>query len=355
MTGNIALDVTIGLVFVYLLYSLYATILMEILNSFLARRANHLKYSIYRMLGMGRETDQQSVRIFGIVQWLSDWIKLIFPDNRELKNKLIQDFYNQPLLKSLSSSSYSSKPSYLTAQNFSKALMDAIKGDDENELFTEIDRIKDGIDQIPGENTQTKKHLKTLLRDANNDLEKFKLLLEQWYEDTQERAIGWFKRKTQLYLFSIGFILALGFNVDTVEIVNKLRLDEKTRDALASQAVALASEGKDSIDVSAMSNSDFQKYTEKVKTRMAEVNSIIGLEWNWPCYDPEKTPWEILKNSIGILLTALAISLGSPFWFDLLNKLVKLRGAVKIDSMSQQKGNPTNLPKKDDSYINIVG
>jgi hypothetical protein len=31
---------------------------------------------------------------------------------------------------------------------------------------------------------------------------------------------------------------------------------------------------------------------------------------------------------MGWIITALALSLGAPFWFDLLNKLMKLRGAV---------------------------
>ena len=31
-------------------------------------------------------------------------------------------------------------------------------------------------------------------------------------------------------------------------------------------------------------------------------------------------------NILGWLITALAVSLGAPFWFDLLNRLVKLRG-----------------------------
>jgi hypothetical protein len=32
---------------------------------------------------------------------------------------------------------------------------------------------------------------------------------------------------------------------------------------------------------------------------------------------------------LGFLITAIAISLGAPFWYDLLNKLMKLRTAVK--------------------------
>jgi hypothetical protein len=35
------------------------------------------------------------------------------------------------------------------------------------------------------------------------------------------------------------------------------------------------------------------------------------------------------KKLLGFLITAIAISLGAPFWFDLLNKLVKIRTAGK--------------------------
>ncbi len=31
----------------------------------------------------------------------------------------------------------------------------------------------------------------------------------------------------------------------------------------------------------------------------------------------------------GYLITALAISLGAPFWFDVLNKLIRMRGSIQ--------------------------
>ena len=36
-----------------------------------------------------------------------------------------------------------------------------------------------------------------------------------------------------------------------------------------------------------------------------------------------------LLKAIGWLITALAVSLGGPFWFELLNRLVDMRGAGK--------------------------
>jgi hypothetical protein len=38
------------------------------------------------------------------------------------------------------------------------------------------------------------------------------------------------------------------------------------------------------------------------------------------------------------LLTALAISLGAPFWFDLLNKFIVIRSVVKPHEKSPEEG-----------------
>ena len=38
----------------------------------------------------------------------------------------------------------------------------------------------------------------------------------------------------------------------------------------------------------------------------------------------------------GWLLTALAISLGAPFWFDILNKIIVIRSTVKPKEKSQE-------------------
>ena len=38
----------------------------------------------------------------------------------------------------------------------------------------------------------------------------------------------------------------------------------------------------------------------------------------------------------GLLITALAASMGAPFWFDLVNKLVNLRSAGKVPPKSEK-------------------
>ena len=56
MFNNVALDVFIGLVFVFLLYSLLATILQEMISTKLAFRSKVLEKAIIRMLEDGKAT-----------------------------------------------------------------------------------------------------------------------------------------------------------------------------------------------------------------------------------------------------------------------------------------------------------
>ena len=68
-------------------------------------------------------------------------------------------------------------------------------------------------------------------------------------------------------------------------------------------------------------------------------------EGSCTCYDiPHKSKG---KAFLGWLITALAISLGSPFWFDILNKLVKVRGSGLIPGATAQQAPPSTPQAKD--------
>ena len=296
MVGNVALDVVIGLVFIYLLYSLYATVIMEIVSSFLGLRARNLCYVLRRML-MNEKTDLTKTQT--LFARLLTTFSRIFGRSILLKDDyLFKEFFKQPAINYINSGGLGNSPSYLSAENFSKALIDTITADirlkfpempmlaciemglNDPAKFRDIpkdnqidalnrDRIQSllleanndlvafkillekwytqmGIED-PAEAKKkqtnalkartTRDHIQSLLLDANNDLIKFKILLENWYNDTMQMSSEWFKQTTQFFLMIIGFILALSFNVDTLAIIKKLSKDETARTQLANMAV----------------------------------------------------------------------------------------------------------------------
>jgi hypothetical protein len=77
---------------------------------------------------------------------------------------------------------------------------------------------------------------------------------------------------------------------------------------------------------------DVETAGKKLKEEVDRL-SVLGLPIGWNSNDPRVYPgtnalgW--VSKIVGWLLTALAISLGSPFWFDLLNKFMIVRSTVK--------------------------
>lgn len=76
-----------------------------------------------------------------------------------------------------------------------------------------------------------------------------------------------------------------------------------------------------------------KSYLEPKDGKPIESCEYIPMDWNLTPLEPHSWWFKIL----GWIFTALAISLGAPFWFDLLNKLVNLRGAGKTPEPAAKK------------------
>jgi hypothetical protein len=70
---------------------------------------------------------------------------------------------------------------------------------------------------------------------------------------------------------------------------------------------------------------------EQARQTMASATLQFG--WHPPSATAEpKSVWEHLLDGLakvlGLLISILAISLGAPFWFDTLQRVMKLRGSI---------------------------
>jgi hypothetical protein len=356
MFNSVVFNVVIGLVFIYLLYSLLATIIQEIIAANFGMRSRMLKKGICRMLD----------------------------DDMEVKEPLSRVFYKHPLIKYLGENKLFRKPSYISEQNFSKVLIDILRGENAQpgQNFASLiqkslnDAIVQWGDTKITINPETLTFLKSLWVDTQGDVDKYKSMLEQWFDDTMKRVSGWYKKRVQLIMFFIGMFLAVAFNIDSISIAIALSKDPKLAEQLANNASTYIQTHKelgnqlkgdvikqnDSNVVKGITKSRIDTISENmvikslnlidtasimIKTDIANSNKLLGLGWhrievkqanspNTKNYNsgkepPQKFRWvpvNFHKYSIlGWLITALAISLGAPFWFDLLNKFINLRNA----------------------------
>jgi hypothetical protein len=185
------------------------------------------------------------------------------------------------------------------------------------------------------------KPLIAMLDAAGNDAAALKKSIEDWYNSAMDRVSGWYKYRTQWLLFWIGLALAVSLNANTVSIVQQLSKDS----ALRQSVVAAAGAAKQAETVTGAA--------DQIKAAQTQVDAIdnLGIPLGWTHtaalwdFDDKKPDGRLLQKLtllLGWLLTAFAVSLGAPFWFDLLNKIMVVRSTVKPREKSQDEASKDN-------------
>jgi len=291
------LQVVIGLVFVLLLLSLLATTMMELIASAFSLRGKNLERALKNML-----------------------------DATDVDERVLNAFKSNALYKQLSYR-YGRKryaPSYISAKSFESIFME-IMLDGKN-----FEALQDQIDTLP--DGDLKHVLQQFLNEAEGDAVAFKERIRTWYDDIMDRASGWYKRNTQKILVGVGFFIAVVFNADTLAIYERLESDPETLQTVLNLAEDYANrrEGTEitAPNTSPAFNESLNKLEGLVDDQIESIKSPLGLGWknvDWS----EVTWYDVLTKLLGWIVTALAVSLGAPFWFDLLRKLVSIRNAGK--------------------------
>ncbi len=311
MFGSTVLDVGIGLVLVFVVYALASSMINEQISQFLGLRANNLWDSICSLLG---DRDGEG---------------------------LAKDLYNNPLVRGLISKQggYESKadeahpadrplPSEIPSDVFSLVLHDlfekhqskALPANTSQETIKQLEALKPVLAKMVGTSN------------LPADVDAARKNIEAWYDKAMERASGWYKRKVQVIIFLVALILATATNGDTVMIANKLWSNPGARAAAVAKASTVTKESMDDMQLN----------------NTPEVSGLVG--WTGCSKDAECLPSSVSNNPpndfgsfllkfFGIVTTAYAASMGAPFWFDMLQKLLKAKNDLsgKTDSGSKKR------------------
>ena len=174
------------------------------------------------------------------------------------------------------------------------------------------------------------------------------------------RVSGWYKRKLQVITLILA-ILATGLtNADTLLIVKRLYTDSALRAAVVAQAQEFAkqpsgisvtpsekasepssppSTGEKSGVATAQPTTPAAGDAKETFTQTLDTLQQLGLPLGWEIA-PKKEEW--LNKIIGLLLTVLAVSLGAPFWFDVLNRVAKIRSTGSTVATATKEGKTEN-------------
>jgi hypothetical protein len=304
--NSTVLDVAIGLAFVYLLLAILCTSANEWIAGLLKARSKMLKEALVQLLDGQKKTEKGG------------------------EDDLVREFYQHPLITGMMRGKR--HPAYLSSQTFAATVMDIIASG--AQAFTTFEDLKTSVDRLPDGDVKTT--LSALLRRSGGDLEVAQKAVEGWFDDAMDRVSGWYKRKTQIWTVIIAAVLVILSNADTIQVARRLWSDPVVRAKVVAEAQTRVKKPPPTVEYPDKDEPTDPKVSEgnSVSTEEQQLlTQLIGWQGN-PREDSAST-W--LARILGWLLTILAVSLGAPFWFDLLNKLINIRSAGKAPNEAAKK------------------
>ena len=272
MLDHPIVDVALGLILLYSTLSLVASVVKEWISSVFGLRAKNLEKGIQTLIGKAH-----AARLYG-----------------------------HPLVSTLAKEK--KLPSYIGSGTFASVVVDLLAHDENGKsLVVPKDRAAKLVDRV-GDDPVLGPTLRALSNAGAETVADLRREIADWFDEGMNRVSGWYRRKAQGYIFVIGAVVAISANASTVHVVRDLWEDDALRYALAQQAVAVAGNAEttpDTLQVPDDLLASFPLGWEGVS------------DWGWGAWGTHLLGW---------LFTAAAVSLGAPFWFDLLSRVAKLRG-----------------------------
>jgi hypothetical protein len=370
LTGFPALDLAIGLSFVFFLLAILASTLQEFIAAVLGLRARTLEQglrslledpdkgwkvvdafydhelvqSLYRTKAPKAVTDaaprtKRLPRVRARVTSIA--AKLTRADARKARRNAVEakeagrKAYTQargPIARAGAFFGRTSGPSYVSPRVFAEVVLDTFLPDKRTAIRHQTE-LNEFLDKLPA---ALQERVRPLATGAVTDVTKFRKHIEGWYDDTMARVSGWYKRKSQIILLVIGALMVVAINANTLTIGERLWKDPQVRAAVVAKATALASATPSATPTPAPADSKLSKAAQQLNLAADDVNDVrkVGVPMGWS--GEAKPQLHNLHDWImtfgGWLLTIAAISLGAPFWFDLLGRFSRLRSSGKPET-----------------------
>lgn len=196
-----------------------------------------------------------------------------------------------------------------------------------------------------------KRAMLQIYQESHSNVDSFRDRLERWFDQAMERNAGTFKKKAQRSVLIFSIFVTILFNVDSIELIQYF-YDHPAEAARIADAAEKAINDPNTAERLKTASDDTIKTTlAGLRNSIDEVKALkLPIGWEglgWFEY-LSLNFWKVFNLLIGWTLTILAVSLGAPFWYDMLNKLVDLRSTGKKPvatpaPVTDGKGTPDNI------------
>ena len=358
MFGSAVLDVGIGVTLLFLFVSLICSALREAIETALKSRAMDLERGIREILHDRTGTQ--------IAKALYDhpFVYSLYGGDYDPARLTPSRFANGGTV--MPWRARTSLPAYIPSRAFSAALFDLVRGASDPDAPLSAASLRDGLTKIGNERLRVA--LTAALDAAGSDVSAARRNVEAWYDATMDRVSGWYKRRTQMLLIAIGLATAVCFNIDAITVARHLASDASYREAVVARAASFGTDGGAAEDtgrsgprppsgaspVPPASGTSLPADPRPPLDALREIHDALeatGFILGWPAPQvadcrPERPcgAGTVVQMVLGWVVTALAVSLGAPFWFDVLNKFMVVRSTVKPAEKSGQEASKDAWP-----------
>jgi hypothetical protein len=198
----------------------------------------------------------------------------------------------------------------------------------------------------------------TRLDSTGQELNQFCSEIALWFDRSMNRASGVYRRNAKGVALAMGIALAVVFNADSFHILDQLTRDGTLRGLVSDRAAQVVTSPQTAYGP--MTREDFEKL--RANSDLLAQDLVLPVGWeaanlrqqfqcsgattelptsdqylSQVCFQRPSQglptalelvlakPGQTVQIVIGWLMSGLAISMGAPFWFDLINRVVNVR------------------------------
>ncbi len=177
---------------------------------------------------------------------------------------------------------------------------------------------------------------------AGTELQQLQTEVETWFDNGMERAAGVYRRNVKGVGLLVGLAIAFTLNADTLYMFQRLSTDQAVRSSILQTVDQIGARGIDTpealseeLGINDLSETDLRgdlrSISAAVEETLAEYPLPLGrTDRIFQAQQAAQADWPIPfipQRLIGWGITALALSMGASFWFDLLRKVTSVRAS----------------------------
>ena len=303
MSISQVLEVALGLALVYYLMGLLVSWMSKFVMDLFETRGRTLEGYLKRIVGgksLGQLVSMPQIRSLAPVR-SQDWTG-VFSRNFKLVEKKVEK---------------------IPVENLVDAFFDLIQLD----VTASGDELIAAVNKLPPSEGKTE-----LLRLINSGVTRavdLRIKMGLWFDGLMAQSSAMFTAHARRFVIFFSLCVTLVFGVDSIDLFKQLWASPDLRAIAAVKAQAY------------IDQNGYDANTDELMTDLEDLTIRIGWSSILKNAPPRDTPWDFIKfwllKITGLLLTTIAVSQGSSFWYDILRKVTAAKSPGSAPSRPSEE------------------